>query len=482
MATVSVIPHREDARSVAHPDPEEGGGAEGGDREGGTAILGAQVLVMGELRRLDLGIRDGIIVELADGLQGSYQTVVRAKGLVALPGVIDTQVHFREPGMTHKEDLASGSNAAAAGGVTSFFEMPNTKPATTTPELWADKVARAAGRCRVDHAFYAGATRDNAASLRQLEGQAGFAGVKVFMGSSTGSLLVDDDAGLAQVLRAGKMRVAVHAEDEPTLRRLAAAVPGTQPIDHQDRRDVSAAVLAVQRLLDLALETTRPVHVLHVSSAEECELLRRHPARRFVSAEVTPQHLLLAGPECYQRLGNLAVMNPPIRSERDRAALWQALRDGVLTLIGTDHAPHTIAEKSLPYPGIPSGMPGVQTLLPLLLDQVAQGTVSLAEVALWTAQRPAHVFQIRGKGGLLPGLDGDIALVDLNLRRELTPQLLQSRCGWSPWLGQKLQGWPIMTVVRGQLVWAEDQPVGAPIGRPLQLVKPLLMVPGAQSL
>lgn len=446
-------------------------------QEGSTAIVGAQVLVMGELRRLDIGMADGVITELADGLSGHYRQRVRANGLVALPGLIDTQVHFREPGMTHKEDLASGSNAAAAGGVTSFFEMPNTRPPTTTPELWRAKIDAAAGRSRVDHAFYAGATRDNAESLRRLEGQPGFAGIKVFMGSSTGSLLVEDDAGLAQVLRAGKMRVAVHAEDEPTLRQFAVAVPGMEPADHQSRRDVRAAVVAVQRLLDMAMQTLRPVHVLHVSSAEECDLLRRHPARRLVTAEVTPQHLLLSAPECYERLGNLAVMNPPIRSSRDQAALWQALRDGVLTLIGTDHAPHTIAEKARPFPGIPSGMPGVQTLLPLLLNQVALGTIGLDEVALWTAQRPAQAFQIQGKGGLLPGLDGDVALVDLNLRRELTPQLLQSRCGWSPWLGQKLQGWPVMTLVRGQLVWAEDQPVGAPIGRPLQLARPINVLP-----
>ncbi len=444
---------------------------------GGTAIVGAQVMVMGELRRLDLGIVDGVIVELAEGLTGSYRQVIRAKGLVALPGLIDTQVHFREPGMTHKEDLASGSNAAAAGGVTAFFEMPNTRPSTTTAELWQDKIDRAAGRCRVDHAFYAGATRDNAESLRHLEGRAGFAGIKVFMGSSTGSLLVEDDAGLAQVLRAGKMRVAVHAEDEPTLRQFAAAVPGSEPADHQYRRDTRAAVIAVQRLMDLAMDTMRPVHVLHVSSAEECELLRRHPARRLVSAEVTPQHLLLSAPQCYERLGNLAVMNPPIRTAADQAALWQALRDGVLTLIGTDHAPHTLAEKAKPYPGIPSGMPGVQTLLPLLLNQVALGRIGLDEVVQWTAQRPAQTFQIQGKGGLLPGLDGDVALVDLNLRRELTPALLQSRCGWSPWLGQTLQGWPVMTLVRGQLVWAEDQPVGAPIGKPLQLVRPIAVLP-----
>ena len=442
------------------------------------AIRGAEVVVLDEIRRLDIGIRDGLIAELVPTLQQHYDTTIDARGLTALPGLIDTQVHFREPGMTHKEDLATGANAAAAGGVTTFFEMPNTQPPTTSLAAWQDKLDRAAQRCRVDYAFYGGATTHNALELCQLEGKPGYAGTKIFMGSSTGSLLVADDAGIRQILQNGKMRVAVHAEDEGQLQLLARTVLAARPHDHPDRRDTSAGCMAVVRLLDLAMATMRPVHILHVTSADECAILRRHPARRITTAEVTPQHLLLSAPECYDRLGNLAVMNPPIRSESDRLALWQALRDGVLTLIGTDHAPHTIAEKAQAYPRCPSGMPGVQTLLPVLLDQAAQGHCSLAEIVRWTAQKPAQAFQIVGKGGLVPGLDADIALCDLKLRRALTPELLQTRCGWSPFLGQVLQGWPRMTLLRGHLVWAHDAPVGAPLGRPVRLGRPQAILPG----
>ena len=431
------------------------------------AITGAVVVLPDGLRDLDLGIEDGRIVELARPLQGKYATTLDARGLHALPGVIDTQVHFREPGLEHKEDLASGAQAAAAGGVTTFFEMPNTRPPTTTTLAFDDKLARALGRCRVDYAFFVGATVDNAETLPAFESRRGFAGVKVFMGSSTGSLLVADDDSLRRVLAYGRRRVAVHAEDEPRMVRLAHEVKATRPHDHLLRRDEEVARLAVQRLLDLAAETLRPVHILHVNSAAELEVLRTHPGRRLVTAEVTPQHLLLSAPECYDRLGTLAVMNPPIREEEHRLALWQALREGVLTCIGSDHAPHTLAEKAVGYPGAPSGMPGVQTTLPLLLNEVAHGRATLLEVAQWTAQRPAQVYQIVGKGGLYPGLDADVALCDLGLRRELTEDLLQTRVRWSPWTGQTLQGWPRITIVRGHVVWRDDEPVGPPIGAPV---------------
>lgn len=436
------------------------------------AILGADVVLPDGVRRLDIGIEGGRIAELDLPLRGNYAQTLDARGLTVLPGVIDTQVHFREPGLEHKEDLASGSLAAAAGGVTTFFEMPNTKPPTTTIAAFEDKLARAKGRAWVDHAFFVGATSEgqrlSQGEMRDLERRAGFAGVKVFMGSSTGSLLVADDDNLREVLRLGQRRVAVHAEDEPRLLELARTVPASRPHDHALRRDAETARRAVLRLCDRVAETLRPVHVLHVNSAEELEVLRRHPARRLITAEVTPQHLLLSAPECYDRLGTLAVMNPPIREESHRLALWAALRDGTLTCIGSDHAPHTLEEKAKGYPGAPSGMPGVQTTLPLLLNEVAAGRVTLDEVALWTAQRPAQIYQIRGKGGILPGLDADLAICDLGLRRELTPGLIRSRCGWSPWTGVTLQGWPRITVVRGHIVFRDDEPVGTPLGEPVQ--------------
>jgi len=434
------------------------------------AIRGATVVLPDGPRRLDIGIEHGRITELDRPLRGNYATELDATGLTVLPGVIDTQVHFREPGLEHKEDLATGSLAAAAGGVTTFFDMPNTKPATTTVAAFEDKLARADGRAWVDHAFFVGATIGSALTadeMRDLEQCPGFAGIKVFMGSSTGALLVPDDASLRTVLQLGQRRVAVHAEDEQRLQQLAQTVPATRPHDHARRRDPQAARKAVQRLLDMVAETLRPVHILHVNSVEELEILRSHPARRLVTAEVTPQHLLLEAPECYDRLGTLAVMNPPIREGEHRLALWEALRDGTLTCIGSDHAPHTLEEKAKGYPGAPSGMPGVQTTLPLLLNEVAQGRVTLEEVALWTAQRPAQIYQIRGKGGILLGMDADLAVCDLNLRRALTPAQIRSRCGWSPWTGIPLQGWPRVTIVRGHIVFRDDGPVGTPIGAPV---------------
>lgn len=432
------------------------------------AILNAAIVLPDGVRELDIGIADGLIVELDRPLTGNYSQIIDARGLFALPGVIDTQVHFREPGLEYKEDLASGSLAAAAGGVTTFFDMPNTQPSTTTAELLADKVRRAHGRAWVDHAFFVGACAENVRDLAVLERLPGCAGVKVFMGSSTGTLLVESDALLRQVLQSGRRRMAIHAEDEPRLQYLKATVAASRPHDHLLRRDPEAARKAVQRLLDLVGETMRPVHILHVNSADEMELLRTHPARRLVTVEVTPQHLLLSAPDCYDRLGTLAVMNPPIREEFHRLALWQALRDGVITCIGSDHAPHTLEEKSKAYPNVPSGMPGVQTTLPLLLDQVHKGAISLEEVALWTAQRPAQVYQIMGKGGLLPGLDADIALCDLTLTRALTKPLIRSKVGWSPWEDQPLTGWPRVTIVRGNIVYRDDEPLGEPLGQPVR--------------
>ncbi len=437
------------------------------------AIRNAQVVLPTGITATDIGIRDGKIVELARPLTGTYQASIDARGLTALPGVIDTQVHFREPGLEHKEDLASGSLAAIAGGVTTFFEMPNTKPNTTTRELLLDKLARASGRAWADHAFFLGATTENAALLASCEDLPGFAGVKIFMGSSTGTLLVPDDDHLRAALQTGKRRVAVHAEDEPRLRMLAETVPATRPHDHPLRRDVETARLAVARLLDLVAETERHVHVLHINSAEELDVMRHHPARRFVTAEVTPQHLTLHAPECYDRLGNLAVMNPPIREERHRLALWAALRDGTLTCIGSDHAPHTLEEKSKPYPSAPSGMPGVQTTLPLLLNEHAEGRVSLQEIALWTAQRPAEIYQIAGKGTLAVGLDADIALCDLQKLHALEEREIRSRCGWSPWTGIPMRGWPVMTVLRGSVVFRDGEPVGTPSGKPATCGDPI---------
>ena len=418
----------------------------------------------------DLWIENGTIRSLDAGAAPAPGTpVLDASNLLVLPGLIDPQVHFREPGMPHKEDLASGSLAAIAGGVTSFCEMPNTKPATTTPELLADKLARARGRAHADHAFFLGATAENADRLGAWEDLPGCAGVKVFMGSSTGDLLVPDDATLERVLRSGRCRVAVHAEDEPRLReRYAALGPDASVLRHHLVRDVECALRATTRLLDLVERTGRRVHLLHVSTAEEVELLRRRGLGDLVTAEVTPNHLFLTAPACYEEFGTRAQMNPPVREVRHRDALRAALRDGVLTCIGSDHAPHTLEEKARPYPQSPSGIPGVQTILGLLLTAVRDRWLSLQDLVRVTSAAPAKVYGLAGKGSLDPGHDGDLVLVDPRARGPLPLAWLHSRAGYSPYCGIELAGWPVVTVLRGQVVYRDHAPVGTPMGAPLQ--------------
>ncbi len=433
---------------------------------------GGSVVTPAGTSMADVAAKDGRIAAIGDLGTATAADVVDCQGLHVLPGVIDSQVHFREPGLEHKEDLATGTAAAALGGVTAIFEMPNTKPGTTTAEAIADKVSRAKGRCWVDHAFFLGATADNVEHLAEWERMPGCAGVKIFMGSSTGDLLVDDETALRRALASGHRRVAVHCEDEGRLRQRRSLVEGgAAPAMHPEWRDAETARLATERLLRLAEAARRRVHVLHVTSAEEMALLRRHKA--VATVEVTPQHLTLAAPECYERLGTYAQMNPPIRDERHRAALWQALADGVVDVIGSDHAPHTREEKDKPYPQSPSGMPGVQTLVPVMLDHVAAGRLSLQRFVDLTSAGPARVFGIAGKGRIAAGYDADLTIVDLAAQRRITNMWIASRCGWTPFDGMKVMGWPIMTVVRGRVVMRDDQLLGDPAGSPVRFLEAL---------
>ena len=412
----------------------------------------------------DVAVRDGVILGI-----GAYPDAARridCAGLDVLPGVIDSQVHFREPGLEHKEDLESGSRAAVLGGVTAVFEMPNTSPNTDSAERVHDKLARARHRMHCDHAFYVGATAENAASLAELERIPGTAGVEIFMGASTGSLLVAEDEALARVLASGRRRVAIHAEDEARMQaRKDLRVLG-DPASHPVWRDDESAMLATQRILKLARAARRPVHVLHVTTPAELELLAAN--RDVASCEVTPQHLTLAGEDAYPRLGTFAQMNPPIRSATHREGLWQWLRQGVPDVIGSDHAPHTREEKAKPYPDSPSGMPGVQTLLPLMLDHVANGRMSLERLIDMTSAGVQRLFGLVGKGRIAAGYDADFTVVDRKGRFTITEDWLASRCGWSPFTGMELQGRVIGTVLRGQLAMWEGEIGGPARGEPLR--------------
>jgi len=417
--------------------------------------------------RTNIAVSDGRIRAIGDLLGASAAEEVDVRGLTVLPGVIDTQVHFREPGLEHKEDLESSTRAAAQGGVVAIFEMPNTKPSTTTADAIRDKLARARGRAWVDHAFFIGAASDNISHLAEWERIPGCAGIKVFMGSSTGNLLVADDETLGRVLAEGFRRIAVHCEDEGRLiERKHVAEEGAHPRVHHQWRDVETALMASTRLINLAEKAGRRVHVLHVTTAEEMEFLAGH--KDIATVETTPQHLTLAAPECYERLGTYAQMNPPIRGARHRDALWKAIADGTVDVLGSDHAPHTREEKDKPYPASPSGMTGVQTLVPLMLDHVKQGRLSLERLVDLTSAGPARIYNITGKGRIAVGYDADFTIVDMKAERIITNDWIESRCGWTPFDGQKVTGWPVATIVRGQTVMRDGQLLGSASGEPVR--------------
>ncbi|SHG68861.1 dihydroorotase [Pollutimonas bauzanensis] len=412
---------------------------------------------------------DGRIVDL-DGAGWTADDTVDATGLHVLPGVIDSQVHFREPGLTHKETFEAGTRGAILGGVTSVFEMPNTNPLTLTAADLQAKLDHAEGRAWCDYAFYIGGSAVNAEQLADLERLPGCAGVKVFMGSSFGDLLADDEAVLRRIVRRGHRRMAIHAEDETRLReRKALAQASGDVCQHPVWRDVSSALSATRRIVRLAAEVDRRLHILHVSSAEEMVFLSEH--KRRVSVEVTPHHLTLSAPDCYERLGSLAQMNPPVRERHHQEALWQAIRSGIVDVLGSDHAPHTRQEKAKPYPDSPSGMTGVQTLLPIMLNHVNAGRLSLERLVDLTSAGPARIFGLAGKGRIAVGYDADLALVDLSARRHITNGWIASVAGWTPYDGQKVLGWPVTTAVRGAVVMRDEALVGQPQGRAIEFLE-----------
>ncbi|WP_424360833.1 dihydroorotase [Methylocystis parvus] len=413
----------------------------------------------------DVGVRDGKIAEIGDLSRASAGETIDCRGLHILPGVVDSQVHFREPGLSHKEDLESGSRSAVMGGVTAVFEMPNTSPLTTTEAALAEKVARGTNRMHCDFAFWVGGTHENARDLAELERLPGAVGIKVFMGSSTGSLLVADDEGIAQVLAHTRRRAAFHSEDEFRLEERKPLRVEGDPSSHPVWRDVETALRSTQRLLRIAREKRALIHVLHVTTAEEIDLLAQH--KDVATVEVTPNHLMLDA-EAYQRIGTLAQMNPPVREARHRDALWEGLRQGVVDVIGSDHAPHTLEEKAQPYPKSPSGMTGVQTLVPLLLDSVNKGKLTLARFVDLTSAGPNRIFGMAGKGRIAKGYDADITVVDMKRRETIRNEWVASRVGWTPFHGAEVVGWPVGTFVRGTKVMWEGELVTPSTGQPIR--------------
>lgn len=420
--------------------------------------------------RADIAVRGDRIVSLGDLGADSADRVVDCTGLHILPGVIDTQVHFREPGLTHKEDLETGSRGAVLGGVTGVFEMPNTNPLTTTRDTFEAKIAAGTGRMHCDFAFYIGGTHDNVSDLPELERLPGCAGIKVFMGSSTGSLLVQDDAGVEAILTAISRRAAFHSEDEYMLEtRKDLRVPG-DPSSHPVWRSPEVALSCTRRLVALARKTGKRIHVLHVSTAEEIAFLADH--KDVASVEVTPHHLTL-DETAYTRLGSYAQMNPPVRDRLHRDRIWAGVANGVADILGSDHAPHTRAEKDLPYPQSHSGMTGVQTLVPIMLDHVNAGRLSLSRLVDMTSAGLNRLFGIANKGRIAVGYDADLTIVDLKRRETITNAWIASRAGWTPYDGVTVTGWPVGTVVRGHMVMWQGELTSPGKGQPMRFLEAL---------
>ncbi|WP_189343639.1 MULTISPECIES: dihydroorotase [unclassified Mesorhizobium] len=402
----------------------------------------------------DVGVKAGRIAAIGDLRQASAGETIDCRGLHILPGVVDSQVHFREPGLEHKEDLETGSRAAVLGGVTAVFEMPNTNPLTTSEATLADKVRRGSGRMHCDFAYWVGGTRDNARDVGDLERLPGAAGIKVFMGSSTGDLLVEDDEGVASILRNTRRRAAFHSEDEFRLReRLGERIEG-DPSSHPVWRDEIAALRCTERLVRIARDVRARIHVLHISTAEEILFLEQH--KDVATCEATPHHLTLSADD-YARLGTLIQMNPPVRDKRHRDGVWHGIAQGIVDVLGSDHAPHTLAEKAKSYPASPSGMTGVQTLVPIMLDHINAGRLTLQRFVDLSSHGPQRIFGMARKGRIAAGYDADFTIVDMKRRETITNAQAGSKAGWTPYDGKQVTGWPVGTVIRGQRVMWEGE-------------------------
>ncbi len=419
-------------------------------------------------RVCDIGVQGGTIKAIGDSLACDPEKKLEASGLQVLPGLIDSQVHFRDPpGHPLKEDFRSGTKGAILGGITAVFDMPNTRPSTSNPERFLEKLNSVRKKAHCDFGLFAGATDDNQRELVTMENLEGCCGVKIFMGSSTGDLLVTEDRFLEEVLTHGQKMISVHCEDEKTLKeRREIAIREAHPKAHPQWRNVDSALRATRRIVALARKTGRKIHTLHITTEEEIEFLKQN--KDLVSVEILPQHLFFSAPDCYEKLGTYAQMNPPIRSSRHQKALRKALREGVVDVVASDHAPHTREEKSQVYPNSPSGLTGVQTLVPIMLDFVNQGFLDLPHLARLMSVNPARIFGAKKKGGIFVGQDADFSLVDINKKQRIDNEWIVSPCGWTPYHGVEVRGWPVGTIIRGNIAMKNGEILLEKTGQPIK--------------
>ncbi len=416
------------------------------------------------MEQTSIGVRDGRIAALGVSRDATADATLDASGLHVLPGLIDPHVHLRDPGDAAVESIPTGTRAAVLGGLTAVFDMPNTSPSITDfPAVaWKQEYVERVAWC--DMGLYVGGTKTNIAQLPELETARGVCAVKVFAGSSTGDLMVEDDENLERVMRSGHRRIAYHSEDEYRLQARKHLFKSGDPYaKHMEWRDEEAAFLGTRRLMALARKTGRAAHILHVSTAQELEFLKDY--RDVSTCEMLVNHLTQIAPDVYDRLGGFGVMNPPIRGQRHYDAAWAAVRDGTVDTIGSDHAPHAAAAKLKPWPEVPAGLTGVQTLVPVMLDHVNAGRLSLPRLVDLMCAGPARVYGAIGKGRLAAGYDADFTLVDMQARRRITNDWIASPCGWTPFDGMDVTGWPVATILRGVAVMREDEVIGVPVGR-----------------
>ena len=428
-------------------------------------IKNGKCYIGGELKNVDVSINDGKIHQIGQISEEAKETL-NAEGQTVLPGCIDTQTHFREPGSTDTEDLHTGSRAAIVGGITSVFEMPNTNPPTSNLIEFEKKLQLAKNRMHSNYAFYFGATPDNVDQLSKLKDLKGCCGVKLFAGSSTGKLLVDKETDIEKVISMSDRIVSIHSEDEEILNLRKRFIKKGNVHSHLEWRNTECAISSTRKVVKIAERFNKRIHVLHVTTKEEVDFLAMH--KKNVTFETTPQHLTLYAPDCYDKLGTYAQMNPPIRTKDHYDRLWIAIKNNVVDVIGSDHAPHLKKEKDKEYPNSPSGMPGVQTIFPVMLDHVNNKKLSLEQLIKLMCENPCKIFGIKNKGYIKEGYDADLTIVDMNKDQVIKDEMIASKCGWTPFNNYKVKGFPVGTIVNGNLVMSEGKIISKAQGRPLE--------------
>ena len=418
----------------------------------------------GKLVNTDITVSGGKIKSIGKADLNNHK-VYDAENKIVLPGIIDTQVHFREPGSTDAEDLESGSRAAVLGGVTSLFEMPNTNPPTANLVEFEKKLKAAKNRMHSNYAFYFGATPSNTDQLAQLKNVEGCCGVKLFAGSSTGNLLVDKEADIEKVISSSDRVVSIHSEDEDIIKLRKKFIRRGDVHSHHEWRNVECAMSSTRRVVKIAERYNKKIHVLHVTTKDEVDFLAMH--KKNVTFETTPQHLTLYAPDCYDKLGTYAQMNPPLRGKEHYDRLWTAIKNNIVDVLGSDHAPHLKANKDKEYPDSPSGMPGVQTIFPVMIDHVNNGKLTLNQLINLMCENPCRIFGIKNKGFIKEGFDADLTIVDMKKEVTIKDEMIASKCGWTPFNNYKVKGFPVGTIVNGILVMSNGKILVESKGKPL---------------